>query len=264
MYITFRLFKLSLKSNSKYIKEIDNDLYERNTDIYNITDSYNHFFRVYMVVGDDFIQFVKKKEEKTDPDKKFAFIERLNQKILNQNIKADIVSEEQHNSQKNYTLKKKTEKHDDQDKNQSTNKIDIFNKHNEIKDKCNGPDKYNNPMNNQEQSDEVSNDDIDKIYKGERVLLMLPDIFNLFFSMSRISRLITMNEIRMKFYTEQECKLAFDHLNTQFCKMNERNDYIFNVKYNRIREMYKKELKNTDKTWNELKKEISREARKDI
>lgn len=253
MFITFRLFKLSIKSDSKYIKEIDNELYERNTDIYNLTDSYSHFFRVYMVITDDFIQFVKKKEEMVDPEKKFAFIERLNQKILNQDKVNPNESKREHGGQINNHFMNKGE--ETQGVNDKMNQYDAFARNNGSNEKSKEQNVRGSSINMFDQ---------DSMAERERVLLVLPNIFDLFFSMSRITRLITMNDMKLKFYTEQECKLAFDHLNTQFCKVNKRNDHVFNEQYKNIREMYKKELKGTNKTWNELKRDINRISRKDI
>ncbi|KRH93638.1 hypothetical protein M153_7010002793 [Pseudoloma neurophilia] len=194
LFLTFRLFKLSIHSKSKYLKQMNTS---DCNDIYNIDDCYKHFFRVYLIIADDFVQFIQRKEVNAlDPENKFEFIEKLNQRLGNS--------------------------HEEKIQIESSEK--------------------------------------------DRLLFVIPDIFAPTFSISRVCRLLTIDDLnlKMKFYTEQESKLCFDHLNTQFVKINQRNTLRMNRQYKEIKNKFKRLNGGTEKTWNQLKGELNKQVRKKI
>lgn len=192
MYTSFRIFKLSVKQDSPFIQDIKNNNKVNNdnnvnSDIYSNTDNYTHFFKLYIVIGDNYITFIKRQEMVQTTDL------------------------------------------------------------NEYKDNANSKNPTSNSINS-----------------SEKVLFTVNNIFHPSFSLTTTGRILSLSSLKLKFYTCQESILCYDHLNTQFLKINKINDMKMDRRIKELREVFGRVGGRERRSWEEVKRVFKKMCNKRI
>lgn len=274
MYSTFRIFKFSISTTHRYFSSLNPQTHElQNADIYVVPDEFKHFFRTFAVCTGDTVQIVQNRDIETKEHTNFEFFNKIKRKIEKRKVLGNSFANK---SQIGDNVEQKYERKKDENKNKKdqrgdekvtrkdeenieenvgenfTKRVEKFRRV-EIVEKTKNSSNFplHTTLSQRQKSDNL-------------VILTLTNIFSPSLCITRTGRSISLNDLKLKMYTEEESKMFYDHLNTQFIKINKQNDKLKWEEYQEIRKKFRMELKIEERSWEELKEEFRKVAEKEI